>query len=173
MDADGSGQTQLTSGSFANAPAWSPDGSKIAFSIAPSFVTAQIYVMNPDGTGITQLTTSTAYADYPAWSPDGTRIAYTVLEGFASDVYIMNADGSDVIQLTTEAGRDVAGSWSPDGTKIYFVSDRNGGEVMLPYAMNPDGTGVTNLPLAPFQISTRIGRRTAARLHSPRETGST
>ena len=148
MNADGSGQTQLTSGSFANAPAWSPDGSKIAFSISSGpagRATAQIYLMNPDGTGITQLTTIAGYADYPAWSPDGTRIAFTVLGGFASDVYLMNADGSDVIQLTTEAGRDVAGSWSPDGTKIYFASDRNGGEVMLPYAMNPDGTGVTQL----------------------------
>ena len=149
MNADGTGQTQLTSGSFANAPAWSPDGSKIAFSISSGpagRATAQIYVMNPDGTGITQLTTSAAYADGPVWSPDGTKIAFTVSEGFASDIFVMNADGSDVTRLTTEDDIiDVAGSWSPDGTKIYFASDRNGGEVMLPYAMNPDGTGVTPL----------------------------
>jgi len=142
MNADGSGQTQLTSGSGAGDPAWSPDGSKIAFSKSTSGTTAEIFVMNPDGTAIVQLTSS-GEAFYPAWSPDGTRIAFTGEEDGNFDIFVMNADGSDVIRLTTTVGVDVGQSWSPDGTKIAFASDRSG--VSHIHVMNPDGTGVTQL----------------------------
>jgi hypothetical protein len=164
MNADGSGLTQLTSGSFSTGPSWSPDGTRIAFTRATGSATEDIFLMNPDGSALTQLTSS-GHAGNPVWSPDGTRIAFSVAGGFASDIYIMNADGTDVIQLTTEAGRDAATGWSLDGTKIYFVSDRNGGEVLLPYAMNPDGTGVTQLTFGtssvPFPVWSPDGSKIA------------
>ena len=50
---------------------------------------SQIYSVNPDGTGLVELTTSGGVA--PAWSPDGSRIAFI---GGAGGIYIMNADGS-------------------------------------------------------------------------------
>jgi tricorn protease-like protein len=141
MNADGSGQTQLTSGAFAGNAAWSPGGTKIAF-MATDTGNEEIYVMNPDGSAIAQLT-STGYADGPAWSPDGTKIAFTGGDGTNFDIFVMNADGSDVTRLTTTLGVDAVPKWSPDGTKIAFHSDRSGDRHI--HVMNADGTGVTQL----------------------------
>ena len=141
MNADGSGQTQLTSGALAGNAAWSPDGSKIAF-MATDTGNEEIYVMNPDGTAIAQLT-SAGFADSPAWSPDGTKIAFTGGDGTNFDIFLMNADGSDVTRLTTTLGVDAVPTWSPDGTKIAFHSDGSGERHI--HVMNADGTGVTQL----------------------------
>ena len=67
MNADGSGQTRLTTDPGVDyAPTWSPDGSKIAFHSDRSG-TLQVYVMNADGSGLTQLTTDPTGAGYPSW----------------------------------------------------------------------------------------------------------
>ena len=57
-------------------PAWSPDGTKIAFTTDRDG-NFEIYVMNADGTGQTRLTNNAAADDEPAWSPDGSKIAFT------------------------------------------------------------------------------------------------
>ena len=82
MNHDGSGQTQLTTGSQSAEdadPAFSPDGARIAFTHYTASG-SQIWVMNADGSGQTQLTFEGAGPDYalaPAFSPDGRRIAYS------------------------------------------------------------------------------------------------
>jgi len=148
MDADGGGQTDLTSlGSMSiNAePAWSPDGKRIAF-VSFRDSNAEIYVMSADGSGQTRLTDSPGFDANPAWSPDGQKIA------FASDrdsneamweIYLMNADGSGQTRLTENAALDDNPDWSPDGKKIAFSSDRDGNPEI--YVMNADGSGQTNL----------------------------
>jgi dipeptidyl aminopeptidase/acylaminoacyl peptidase len=96
MNADGSGETRLTSVAhdplFIHPgdiePTWSPDGTKIAFS---------------------------SHRDY--------NFSYTTRT--ESEIYVMNADGSDVNKLTNEFESDGYPSWSPDGTKIAFVSKRD------------------------------------------------
>lgn len=166
MNADGSGQTNLTFDDPNSEPrpqddfhpTWSPDGSRIAFTRGLSFTSLEIYVMNVDGTGRTRLTYDQACAMGPAWSPDGAQIA------FASDrhnnqsaycdgqeVYVMNSDGSNITRLTTAnpAASAVEPVWSPDGTKIAFR------ENFTIYAMNADGSGVT--PLTPVTSSTCPG----------------
>ena len=76
MNADGSGQTRLTTSSADDVdPAWSPDGSRIVFQ-AYRNGQAEIYVMNADGSGQTRLTNHSDYDGQPAWSPDGTQIAF-------------------------------------------------------------------------------------------------
>ena len=69
MNADGSGQTHLTNNPADDyRPAWSPDGSKIAFE-SDRGANDEIYVMNADGTGETNVTNNPAGDYWPAWSP--------------------------------------------------------------------------------------------------------
>jgi hypothetical protein len=110
MNADGSGQTRLTTGGFVREPDWSPDGARIAFA---GF---GIEVMNADGSGRTRLMTSDAGGpSSPAWSPDGYEIAFTRGEDrFGSDeVLVMDADGSELRRLTTSPAFDGDPSWQP------------------------------------------------------------
>ena len=126
MNADGSGQTRLTEnksgphGDFA--PAWSPDGSRIAFmSDRDGRSNYEIYVMNADGTGQTSLTDNPDIDSNPSWSPDGSRIAFD--SGRDSyEIYVTNADGSGQTRLTDSPGFDSDPAWSPDGNRIAFVS---------------------------------------------------
>src|SRR5207244_3679949 len=102
-------------------PAWSPDGTKMAF-VSNLGGNHDISVMNADGTNPTQLTNDLAQDEAPAWSPDGTRIAFTSNRGGNDEAYVMGADGSGQTRLTQTPGGD-AGSpaWSPDGTKIAYT----------------------------------------------------
>jgi Tol biopolymer transport system component len=116
-------------------PSWSPDGRKIAFDTREQ----NIFVINPDGSDLEQLT-------YPApnfrgsirpdWSPDGRKIAFVrTLGGGNTQIWVMNADGSDPVLLMDRAnGPD----WSPDGRRIVFGSNRDGNNEI--YVMNADGT---------------------------------
>lgn len=84
VNADGSGLTRLTKGTPGNdsAPAWSPDGKRIAFLSTrdrpdQKFFNAEIYLMNPDGSGQARLTHGFELENPNClwWSPDGSRIA--------------------------------------------------------------------------------------------------
>ena len=77
------------------APAWSPDGRKIAFG-----GDGEIYVMNADGRGLRRLTRNPASDGSPAWSPDGRRIAFGSERDGNLEVYVMNTDGSGQRNLT-------------------------------------------------------------------------
>ena len=73
MNANGSGQTRLTNNDANDIfPAWSPDGSKIAFQSYRDGQ-AEIYVMNANGNGQTRLTNHDEYDGQPAWSPDARK----------------------------------------------------------------------------------------------------
>jgi Tol biopolymer transport system component len=135
-------------------PAWSPDGNKIAFirQDRQFFVdycdiySSNLYVMNADGTGLTQLTNSVpGYAYWPDWSPDGTKIAYEVDTGSDYEIYSINADGTGNTQLTNNTDNDLAPAWSPDGTKIVFFRYLNGSSSSDIFVMNADGTSQTNI----------------------------
>ena len=69
----------------------------------------EIYVMNGDGSGQTNLTNNPSDDDLPAWSPDGTRIVYCS----HGEINIMNADGSSQTNLTNNSSEDCLPSWSP------------------------------------------------------------
>ena len=123
MDADGTNVTRLTTTPSARevAPAWSPDGTKIAFDSRVTDSTSwNIYSMNADGTGVTQLTSELGVEADPAWSPDGSRIAF-----HHQDIWSMDPDGTDLVNLTNDensiGGREP--DWSPDGTMIAYERD--------------------------------------------------
>lgn len=94
-------------------PAWSPDGSQIAFATNPGSDRYDIYVMNLDGSGLRRLTGNKfAKSDEraPAWSPDGGWIAFTSTISGTNQIFIMSADGAETQTLITG---DVA-AWEPD-----------------------------------------------------------
>jgi Tol biopolymer transport system component len=121
-------------------PAYSPDGSKIAF-----VSDTQIFVMNADGSGRRQVTTSPTTKTDPTWSADGTRIAY-VANSFDVDgqtdleIWAIGADGIARTQLTSNAFSDTQPAWSPLGNRIAFVSNRTGDTDRNVYVMNSNGT---------------------------------
>jgi Tol biopolymer transport system component len=103
----------------------------------------EIYIMNADGTGQTNLTMNAAQDIEPAWSPDGTKIAFASDRSGDYEIYVMNEFGSaPPVRLTFAAGVDVDPAWSPDGREIAFTSTRDGNPEI--YTMNADGSGQTN-----------------------------
>ena len=95
VKADGSGLRNLTPkpvGAYA-APAWSPDGRKLAF-VSDRDGNSEVYVMNANGSGQRNLTRNPAFDADPAWSPDGRKIAFVSNRDGSYGVYVMNADGS-------------------------------------------------------------------------------
>jgi RHS repeat-associated protein len=110
--------------------------------------TAQIYVMNTDGSGVARLTNDIANDESPKWSPNNSRIVFqsdrdNLFTGLA-DIYMMNWDGSNQTRLTSDINDDSAPVWSPDGNKIAFQSARNGVSYQV-YVMNADGSGQLNI----------------------------
>jgi dipeptidyl aminopeptidase/acylaminoacyl peptidase len=147
MNADGSGQTQLThNDSNEFDPTWSPDGKRIAFTSFPNDFSSdgELFVMNADGSGLTQITDNSAQDFGPIWSPDGKRLAFTSDRTGGSEVFSMNTDGSGVSQLTHGSSVNLATNWSPDGRQIAFTAYADGGPSEL-FVMNADGTGVVQL----------------------------
>jgi Tol biopolymer transport system component len=115
---------------FTNAqPAWSPLGNRIAFVSDRDSAGADIYLMNPNGTTNTRITTDTTNEVHPAWAPDGSKIAFaTDRDGDNGEVYVMDTTGANLQRLTNDlASADVAPAWSPDGAKIAFQSTRETG----------------------------------------------
>jgi hypothetical protein len=120
MKADGSSQTRLTVSPFEDSmPAWSPDGTKIAF-VSERTSNQEIFVMNADGTEQTNITN---YGDQdlgPSWSPDGSKIAfYSLRNGYR--IFAMNPDGSGLQDLTGDSNIGLLHpKWSPDGSSILY-----------------------------------------------------
>ena len=124
LAADGADLVQLTDGAHPDfLPAWSPDGRRIAFTRELDG-SAEIFVMNADGSEVTQLTDDRAANDeHPAWSPDGAHITYTSGTKKAQDLVVMRADGSDVTRVTSGPFFASEPAWSPGGDEIAFICD--------------------------------------------------
>ena len=141
---DGTGRASLTASGVSAEPAWSPDGTRIAYTCA----NFSLCLMNADGSGQTALTDTGSwsgtyvYDEYPTWSPDGKKLAFQSNRGNLDyAIWVVNADGTGPVQLTT-AGRDDAPSWSPDGTKITFYRLAPSSPALILNVMDSDGTHV-------------------------------
>jgi len=129
-----------------DAPTWSPDGRRIAFT---SFRhgRGEIYVMNADGRQQRRLTRNTSHDDHAAWSPDGQRIAFMSTRAGNAEIYVMNSNGTAPTRLTNDPRNDYLPAWSPDGTRIAWRADRDGNAEI--YSMNADGSDVQRLTNSP------------------------
>lgn len=159
MNADGSGQTRLTTNppidpshpfpqSVDYLPCWSPDGTKIAFETGRDNDTLlAIYVMNDDGTNPVRLTGSGWDVYAPTWSFDGNRLAFQGTNEFPryqpSGIYIMDADGTNPVRIQPDSTSGWAPAWSPDGMMI--ACDGWDGSNYQIYTMNADGTNLRQL----------------------------
>lgn len=138
-------QTNLTENptAFDSEPAWSPDGTKLAFERQREpDGPREIYVMNADGSLPTPLTNNGAFNADPAWSPDGTKLAFASNRDGNFEIYTMNADQSGEPKRLTENGAfDGHPAWSPDGMKLAFESERehDGKHDREIYVMSADG----------------------------------
>ena len=104
---------------------------------------SEIYIMDTDGSNMTQLTTNSTADSDPNWSHDGNKIAFVATRDGNSEIYVMNVDGSNPVNLTNNEAEDVSPAWSPDGTKIAFVSTRDSQQDI--YVMDADGSNQTKL----------------------------
>lgn len=85
--------------------------------LAPNY---DIWIVNPDGTGLENLTDAPGYEGNPAWSPDGRRIAYDSNLHGNDDIFVMNGDGTRQRRLTSGKASELWPTWSPDGRRIAY-----------------------------------------------------
>jgi Tol biopolymer transport system component len=149
LDRFGKGLTTLIGGgNFDGTPAWSPDGTKLAFRRQIHGLygdVGRIFIVNRDGTGLRQLTpeptnsNENPYDGDPSWSPDGTRLLFSR----SGEMSFINADGTG---LTSTGVIGDSPSWSRDGTHIAYQSI-NGGS---------DGIWVMDMSFTPHQVTTPV-----------------
>ena len=148
MEADGSSPVNITNHTETDwDPAWSPDGTQIAFSSRRAGSGGgDIFVMGADGSNPTLMTPGSIIGRAPAWSPDGSEIAFE----HNHDIWVLASDGSGPIRNVSNSSGVVEAqpAWSPSGDAIAFR--RRGAEAMADiWTISPDGIGLTNLTQTP------------------------
>jgi Tol biopolymer transport system component len=168
---DGTGLRPMFETAGDHTPAWSPDGSRVAF-IRDDGDTQRLHVMNANGTAVIPVGNhdrnrlslgtggfSDSAFEHDPWSPDGTRLVFERYDaGGWGTLYVVNADGTGVRNLSLGHGQTMFNGWSPDGRHIaytrYHVTPQRWQDV---YIASVDGVVATgNLTDTPHQDSDAI-----------------
>lgn len=145
MHADGTGRVVLVPDG--REPAWSPDGSRLAFvryvesEADQGGLNSHIFTIRADGSAETQVTTGEVFDRDPAWSPDGTRIVFSRWSS-GGGLMVVNDAGSGPTPLPASG---VNPTWSPDGTRLAFECYPRGGDIGEICVMNVDGSGMRSV----------------------------
>src|SRR5512135_145975 len=125
-DSDGYGeQTLLASNEPIISPAWSPDGSQLAY-VSFEQDHAMVVVQSLATRQRKVLADFPGSNSAPAWSPDGKRLALVLTHEGSSQLYTVRSDGSDLRRVTFSETIDTEPMYSPDGKYLLFTSDRGG-----------------------------------------------
>lgn len=140
MDQDGAQVRRVTTTQDDSyATSWAPDG-KIVFRTGP-WTRQQLFSINPDGSGMRQVTRGDAHFRYGSWSPHGSKIVASTERDGNMDIYLLDSNWREVSRLTSHREDDIFPSWSPDGRRIVFASlhDSQPLDYQI-YVMNADGS---------------------------------
>lgn len=154
-DADGFNPlTMVSSNEPIISPAWSPDGTQMAY---VSFEKKKpiVYVQSLSTGKRTMVAAYKGNNSAPAWSPDGSKLAIVLTYGANSQLYTIDASGGNLKRLTTSGAIDTEPVFSPDGKNIYFTSDR-GGKPQI-YKIAASGGSVSRVTFeGAYNVSPRI-----------------
>ncbi|MCG6937444.1 MAG: Tol-Pal system beta propeller repeat protein TolB [Gammaproteobacteria bacterium] len=125
-DTDGyNPQTLLTSAQPIMSPAWSPDGSELAY-VSFENGQAEIFTQNIRTGARQSRSRYKGLNGAPAWSPDGKKLAITLSKDGNPDIYILNLNDNSLQRVTNHWSIDTEAAWLPDGKSIVFTSSRSG-----------------------------------------------
>lgn len=130
MNSDGSNRRRILDDAEAIMPAWSPDGTRLAFSR-----NWRIWIADTDGSDAFQLTPDSLLLVNPDWSPDGTRIIAGE-PGPGDDLWMIDVTGENLVRFSDTEGAPAAPRWSPDGSRILYSGYGAGSDL---YVMDPAG----------------------------------
>ncbi len=105
-----------------SAPAWSPDGRRLAFVQGDRRGNSDIMLLDVDTGRVRRLTDGHGINTEPSWNPGGNQLAFTSDREGSPQIYLMEEDGSNVRRLTFEGAYNASPAWSPSGAMVAYVS---------------------------------------------------
>jgi len=143
METNGSNRKLLTEFAGENGNLqWSPDSQRIYFT-SNRYGTPNIFFINVDGTGLTNVSKGNGLDASYSLSPNGEKLVFDSDRDGAMDIFVVDSSGGTATNITKNPARDAEPLWSPDGNNIAFRSDRDG--TWDVFVMKSDGTSPKNL----------------------------